>query len=348
MTLPLPQIASYRLIHLLYEGNRTLVYRGMGEFDRQPVVLKLLKQEHPSVSDMLRLRNHYTLTRRLHLSGVVRPLGLEPWGHRLVLVMPDHGDLSLRDYVQEHPLTLEEFLGIALQLAEILQELRQQRIIHKDIKPANILIQPETGQITLTDFGLASLLPQETQALKPPEELEGTLAYLSPEQTGRMNRGIDYRTDFYSLGVTFYELLTGQLPFPSQDPLDLVYCHLAKEPVPPHELIRRLESAVKPAIPETLSRMVLKLMAKNAEDRYQSPLGLKADLELCLDQYRTIGTIAHFIPGQVDDMAQFNIPQKLYGRESQVKTLLAAFERISQGGVSSCWSGGLLASAKRP
>jgi predicted ATPase/GAF domain-containing protein len=227
--------------------------------------------------------------------------------------------------------------------ANSLAGLHQHRIIHKDIKPSNILIQPDSHQVWLTDLGLASQLPQETQELKSPGVLEGTLAYLSPEQTGRMNRGIDYRSDFYALGVTFYELLTGRLPFQSDDPLELVYCHLAKEPVPPHEVsrsqalgVRSQQSEVSspsphPAIPKVLSGIVLKLMTKNAEDRYQSALGLKADLENCLAQYTATQTITEFPLGQVDDMAQFNIPQRLYGREAQVETLLEVFERISQG-----------------
>jgi PAS domain S-box-containing protein len=313
--------APYQITQLISEGSETLIYRGVRTSDQQPVVLKVLKQQPPSLDDSLRLRNHYSLTQGLTLPGVVQTLGLETYGQGLVLVMADTGSLSLEDYVQSHPLSLPEFLSIAIQLANGLAGLHGHRIIHKDIKPSNILIQPETHQVWLTDFGLASQLPQESQELQPPGILSGTLAYMSPEQTGRMNRRIDYRSDFYSLGVTFYELLTGQLPFQSDDPLELVYCHLAKDPPD----LRGFENL------GGLASIVLKLMAKNAEDRYQSALGLRVDLETCLAQYTATKTIAEFSLGQMDDLAQFNIPQKLYGREAEVSTLLSAFDRVSAG-----------------
>ncbi len=191
--------------------------------------------------------------------------------------MEDFGGISLKQYMTNletrYGLSLQEFLTIALQLADILHQLYQERVIHKDIKPPNILIHPETKQLKLIDFNIASLLPRETQNLISPNVLEGTLAYLSPEQTGRMNRGIDYRSDFYSLGVTFFELLTGQLPFSSDEQMKLVHCHIAKQPPSVSE--------VKPEIPRVIGEIVSKLMAKNAEDRYQSALGLKHDLEEC-------------------------------------------------------------------
>ena len=322
MSLPsVPIIPSYQITSLLHAGHRTLVYRGIRLADQQPVILKLLRDQNPSLPDLLRLRNHYRTAKHLNLAGVIQPLSLDPYGNGSVLVMPDEGYISLSDYRVSHSLNVTEVLTIALQLAEILNGLYQHRIIHKDINSSNILIQPTTHQISLTDFGLASQLPQETQTVQSPNVLDGKLAYLSPEQTGRMNRGIDYRSDFYSLGITLYELLSGQLPFQSDDPLELVYCHLAKQPVPLTQF----------NIPKVVSDIVLKLMAKNAEDRYQSALGLKADLEICLEQYSTTGTVTAFTLGQVDDLAQFNIPQKLYGREAQVEALLSAFKHISQG-----------------
>ncbi|WP_375496134.1 AAA family ATPase [uncultured Nostoc sp.] len=214
-----------------------------------------------------------------------------------------------------------EFLEIAIALCNTLDVLYRERIIHKDIKPANILINPETKQVKLIDFSIASLLPRETQTLINPNVLEGTLAYISPEQTGRMNRGIDYRTDFYSLGVTFYELLTGVLPFQSNDPMELVHCHIAKQP----------PSVIRDEIPQVLSDIVMKLMAKNAEDRYQSALGLKFDLENCLHQLQSTGIIKGFEIGKRDVCDRFIIPDKLYGRKIEVENLLQAFERVSLG-----------------
>ncbi|OUC15408.1 MAG: serine/threonine protein kinase, partial [Alkalinema sp. CACIAM 70d] len=212
---------------------------------------------------------------------------------------------------------------IGLQISDILHELCQYQIVHKDIKPANLLIHPESKQVKLIDFSIASLLPKETQTLLNPNVLEGTLAYLAPEQTGRMNRAIDYRTDFYAFGVTLYQLLTGQLPFASEDPLELIHCHIAQQPMPADQ--------VNPAVPPMLARIVAKLMAKNAEDRYQSALGLKHDLKQCLEQWHQTGAIPEFSLAQRDISDRFSIPEKLYGREQEVQTLLDAFARIAEG-----------------
>ncbi|ERT03709.1 AAA ATPase domain protein, partial [Lyngbya aestuarii BL J] len=239
-----------------------------------------------------------------------------------VLVMEDFGGVSLKEWELGGKLTsLQDFLKIAISLCDALEILYRERIIHKDIKPANILIQPETLQIKLIDFSISSQLPKEIPEIDNPNVLEGTLAYISPEQTGRMNRGIDYRTDFYSLGVTFYELLIGELPFESNDPMELVHCHLAK--------ILPLVHEINSEIPPVLSKIVSKLMAKNTEDRYQSALGLKYDLEKCLTQLQETGEIKDFEIGQRDISDRFLIPDKLYGRETEVKTLLEAFERVS-------------------
>ncbi|MCA1992140.1 MAG: AAA family ATPase, partial [Coleofasciculus sp. S288] len=245
-------------------------------------------------------------------------------------VMEDFGGIALSNYITSSegktcpfliPDALSEFLNIAIQIAETLKGLYSYRIIHKDIKPHNILINPETKQIKLIDFSISSLLPRENQEIQNPNLLEGTLAYMSPEQTGRMNRGIDYRSDFYSLGVTFYELLTGQLPFQSNDAMELVHCHIAKIPTPPIE--------VNPSIPQSLNDIVLKLMAKTAEERYQSAVGIKHDLEQCWEYYSTQGSITTFKLGIRDIPDRFVIPEKLYGREAEVATLLAAFERVA-------------------
>ncbi|AFY45442.1 ATP-binding sensor histidine kinase [Nostoc sp. PCC 7107] len=320
-TVKAPIIPGYEISLQLYAGSRTQVYRAIRESDQLPVVIKLLTSEYPSFSELLQLRNQYTISKNLHITGIIQPLSLETYNNGYILVMADTGGISLREYIQSNTLTLAEFLTIAIELTTSLHELHQNRVIHKDIKPANILIHPQTKQVQLIDFSIASLLPKETQEIKSPNVLEGTLAYISPEQTGRMNRAIDYRSDYYSLGVTFYELLTGELPFDSNDPMELVHCHLAKIP---HE--------VKSAeIPQVLSDIVLKLMAKNAEDRYQSALGLKYDLEICLTQLQDTGEITDFNICERDVCDRFLIPEKLYGREAEVNRLLQAFERVANG-----------------
>ncbi len=316
-------IPGYNLVEEVYCGSRTIVYRGIRELDSQPVVIKLLKREYPTFNELLQFRNQYNITNNLEIPGIVRFLCLEPYNNSYALVMEDFGGVSLRIYTQEQLLSIAEVLEIALQLADILQDLYCHRVIHKDIKPANILIHPQTKQVKLIDFSIASLLPKETTEIKNVNGLEGTLSYLSPEQTGRMNRGIDYRSDFYSLGVTLYELLTGELPFESNEPMELVHCHIAKLPNP---LVDKRKE-----IPQVLSDIVMKLMAKNPEDRYQSALGLKFDLENCLVQLQQTGNIDPFIIGQRDLCDRFIIPEKLYGRENEVQQLLAAFERVAVG-----------------
>lgn len=318
-----PVIPGYALQEQLYLGSRTVVYRALETAQQRSVVLKLLRHAYPTFSELVQFRNQYTITKNLAIEGIIHPFTLEPCQNGYALVMEDYSGISLRQYAQQHPLDTLEILEIVVQLADILHDLHQSRVIHKDIKPANILIHPISHQVKLIDFSIASLLPKENQEIQNPNVLEGTLAYLAPEQTGRMNRGIDYRTDFYSLGITLYELLTGQLPFLVDDPLELVHCHIAKTPPSPH--------TVNPSVPPIVSAIALKLMSKNAEDRYQSALGLKHDLEQCISQYRDKKAIAEFTLGQRDICDRFLIPERLYGREQEVKTLLQAFERVAEG-----------------
>ena len=319
-------LAGYQETNQIYAGNRTLVYRGIRTSEQQSVIIKVLRNPHPNFNELVRFRNQYIITCHLEHPSIIQPLALERYGNGYALIMPDDGALSLPEYWQQSTHDLNQFLTIAIQLAEALHYLSQQRIIHKDIKPASILICPETQQVKLIDFSISSLLPKEEQQLTNPNVLEGTLAYISPEQTGRMNRGIDYRTDFYSLGVTLYELLTGILPFHGNDPMELLHCHIAKDPLAPDEL---LDTQGNP-YPEAISEIILKLMAKNAEERYQSALGLKHDLQRCLQQWEATGEIATFKFGERDICDRFLLPEKLYGREAEVQILLDAFERVSQ------------------
>ncbi|MGE5657117.1 MAG: AAA family ATPase [Actinomycetota bacterium] len=327
----LPNFPGYQITEPLYKGMRTLVYRGLRKKDRQPVAIKLLRNEYPNFNELVQFRNQYTIVKNLDFPSIIKSFSLELYCNGYILVMEDFGGISLCDYFKSATnenskykyLPLEEFLKIAIQITEALHYLSQNRIIHKDIKSANILINPETKRVKIIDFSIASLLPRETKEIQNVIDLEGTLAYLSPEQTGRMNRGIDYRSDFYSLGVTFYELLTGTLPFSSEDPMELVHCHLAKQPISIHQ--------INSEIPLNLSEIVNKLLAKNAEDRYQSALGIKHDLEICLTQLQSTGKIETFEIGKRDISDRFLIPEKLYGRETEVNQLLDAFDRVTNG-----------------
>jgi predicted ATPase/signal transduction histidine kinase/tRNA A-37 threonylcarbamoyl transferase component Bud32 len=320
------RLPGFQVHEQIYTGGRSVIYRGVREQDSQPVILKLMRNQYPNFNEIVQFRNQYTIIKNLDIRGIVKPYSLEQYGSSYFLVMKDDGSISLSSYINQNAsksksISLEEFFSIAITITTILGELHRQRIIHKDIKPANILIHPQTKQVKLIDFSIASLLPRETQHLQNPHVLEGTLAYISPEQTGRMNRGVDYRTDFYSLGVSFYEILTGKLPFESLDPIELIYCHLAKQPA-----VEQFK------IPQAVSEIVMKLMAKNAEDRYQSASGLKYDLEWCFCQWQKESEFALGSPfklAQADISDRFLIPEKLYGRQSEVDRLLAVFDRVA-------------------
>ncbi len=313
---------NYQIIECIHQGSKSIVYRARRISDNQLVILKFLRSEYPTFNELVQFRNQYTIIQNLNLPGVTPPLSLENYRNSLVLVMLDEGYVSLAEYIQDYPLGLSQCLIIGIKLAQILEGLYQHKIIHKDIKPANIIIHPQSLEIQLIDFSIASLLPQETQILKNPNILEGTLAYISPEQTGRMNRGIDYRTDFYSLGVTLYEFITGKLPFETTDVMELVHCHIAKS-------VPDLQAVTHQEIPEMISKIVMKLMAKNAEDRYQTAFGLKHDLEKCFYQLKENGKIEKFEIGNRDISERFIIPEKLYGRQQQIQQLLDAFVRVA-------------------
>ncbi|MEG4328525.1 AAA family ATPase, partial [Microcoleus sp. herbarium5] len=323
---------GYHINEQIYAGTRTLVYRGLRSSNGQPVAIKLLRNNFPCFNELVHFRNQYVIAKNLEIPGSVKAYSLETYQNHYALVMEDFGGISLSSYLARlasesneplESLPVSEFLPIAIQIANSLDGLYRHHVIHKDLKPANILINPTSKEVKLIDFSIASLLPRETQEIQTPNVLEGTLPYISPEQTGRMNRGIDYRTDFYSLGVTFYELLTGKLPFQTDDPMDLVHCHLAKQPL--------AASIINQRVPLVLSEIVSKLMAKNAEERYQSALGLKFDLETCWHEWQETGALTNFTIGERDLCDRFIIPEKLYGRESEVFSLLSAFERVSGG-----------------
>jgi predicted ATPase/signal transduction histidine kinase/CheY-like chemotaxis protein/tRNA A-37 threonylcarbamoyl transferase component Bud32 len=311
-----------RVTAKIYESANSLVYRALRDSDSQPVILKILKENYPTPQELSRYRTEYQITKSLNLTGCIKAYDLQPYQNTLVMFVEDFGGESLKIWMKQKQFSLQEFLGIAIATAESLGFLHAANIIHKDINPSNIVFNPDNGQLKLIDFGISTKFTRENPTLKNPNVLEGTLAYMSPEQTGRMNRSLDYRTDFYSLGATFYKLLTGQLPFNSREPLELVHFHLAKQPLPP--------SKINPAIPSILSDIILKLMAKNAEERYQSAWGIKADLEKCLNQLINHQIISNFELASQDFSEKFKISQKLYGREKEIATILSAFEGVNQ------------------
>ncbi len=315
------KLPGIKVLVQIYESANSLVYRGIREQDNQPVILKVLKEDYPTPAELVRYQQEYEITRSFELGGVVKARELRKYNNTLVMLLEDFGGESLERLLETRQFTLLEFLQIAIQIAETLGRIHSSNIIHKDINPSNIVFNSQTGELKIIDFGLSAVLSRENTILKSPNVLEGTLAYISPEQTGRMNRAIDYRTDFYSLGVTFYKILANQLPFDNTDAMELVHCHIAKQPIPPHR--------VNPEIPPVVSEIVMKLMAKTAEERYQSALGIRDDLAICLMQLESGEKIEDFVLGERDISDKFQIPQKLYGRSSQIETLLAAFDRIT-------------------
>lgn len=314
-------LTGVSVIALIYESTNSLVYRAIRESDNQPIILKVLKENYPTPQELARYRTEYEITKSLNLTGVVKVYDLQKYQNTLVMFLEDFGGESLKVWMQQRSLTLEEFLKIAIATTETLGQIHAANIIHKDINPSNLVYNPATGQLKIIDFGISTKLTRENPTLKNPNVLEGTLVYISPEQTGRMNRSLDYRTDFYSLGITFYELLTKKLPFETTDPLELVHCHIAKQPLLPSEL--------NSEIPQVIEDIVMKLMAKTAEERYQSAFGIKADLEECLERLNHEESLSHFRIAQQDISDKFQLPQKLYGREREIETLLTAFERVT-------------------
>ncbi|AKJ07550.1 putative ATPase [Archangium gephyra] len=315
-------IPGYKLLGLFQMTSSSLLFQALREADSVPVIVKTPRNEHLGPRERARYQREYDVLQRLSgTPGVLAAQGCEVLRERPVLLLEDIGGQALSERLGQ-PFELPAFFSIAISLAATLAEMHRRGVIHKDIKPANILLSPG-GQVWLIDFGLASLRQVEHVEGATVALVEGTLPYMSPEQSGRINRVVDYRTDFYSLGVTLYQLLTGRLPFRGRDPLEWLHAHISQTPVSPSQLV--------PAIPPTLSAVVLKLLAKAADERYQSAEGLKADLERCHEALLR-GVSEDFPPGLRDFRARFQLPQQLYGREAEVRTLLEAFEDVAREG----------------
>jgi serine/threonine protein kinase len=315
--------ASYDVVEILDEGLTHVVYRAVRRADGAPVIIKALRGDPPAPRDARRLRNEYDVCRRLGGPYVLRVLGLDGRGEHLALVTEDSGGEPLSK-VLGAPMEVGRFLDLAFLLAAAVGDIHRQGVVHRDLKPANVLVHPHTGAVKITDFGSAAPLARAPAAEARPTVIEGSLPYISPEQTGRLGRGVDHRSDLYSLGVTLYEMLTGALPFQASDPLGWVHCHVAREPAPPQQLV--------PSIPAPVARIVLKLLSKQPDDRYQSARGLHADLERCRQQRQCRGRIEPFPLGEHDVCDQLLISHRLYGREEQLDALLAAFGRVATTG----------------
>ncbi|HEY5994564.1 MAG TPA: diguanylate cyclase [Gallionellaceae bacterium] len=316
-------IPGYTLLSCIYEGPSVSVWRGHRNDDALPVIIKATGGMHAQFLDSTRLKQEYEIARNLPVAGVVRPLDFQETDQGCALVLEETGGTSLWRMIHETPFSIEQALVISVDLAGKLGELHSLNIVHKDFRPSNILINRESLSLFVTGFGIASVVlknAQDTAAIQRPD---GTLAYISPEQTGRMNCRLDWRSDLYTLGVGLYELFSGKLPFPTDDPLALVHAHIAR--------VAQHPSEINPLLPPMIGAIIGKLMAKSPDERYQNAIGLKKDLLLCLEYYRSSGEIPHFPLGRFDISDKFRIPHKLYGRELELNQLLSAFDAVSRG-----------------
>ncbi len=308
------------LLEPLREDGEFVLYRARAKHVELPSVLLLSPvSSRPSVETLKKIDHEYSMKGELDATWAVRPLAISVCDDKKVLVLEDLGGEPLGQLIRG-AMEIKPFLRLAIVLADAIGQLHKRDLIHKDVKLSNVLVSSDRDRVWLTGFGLASRLARERQPLEAPEFIAGTLAYMAPEQTGRMNRSIDSRSDLYALGVTLYELLTGSLPFTASDPMEWVHCHIARQPVPPHE---RFET-----VPLPVSAIVMKLLAKTPEERYQTAYGTRTDLKRCLNEWENVGTISQFRLGEHDVPDRLLIPEKLYGRTSEIEMLLASFERI--------------------
>src|SRR5271163_3687954 len=309
------------------DGAEFTLYRARQRGNDMPLLVVAPTAEQPLPQSLRRLEHEYSLAAELEPAWAAKPLALARHEERTILVLADPGAEPLDRVLErnrEQPLDLVRLLPLAIGMAAALSSVHQRGLIHKDIKPENMLVG-DVGHVWLTGFGIASRLPRERQSPAAPEIIAGTLAYMSPEQTGRMNRSMDTRSDLYSLGVTLYQMLTGVLPFAAADPLEWVHCHIARQPIAPED---------RAAVPQPLSAIIMRLLAKNAEERYQTAAGLEADLRRCLSEWQSLGRIDPFPLATDDSSDRLLIPEKLYGREREVDALLAAFDRVVAQGTA--------------
>ena len=318
-------VAEAELADVVRKDDEFVLYRGVHAKRRDVPSLLFLTpvSTRPTPETLEKIEHEYSLRDALNSAWAIRPVALSQHFGQSTLELEDPGGETL-DRLLRGPMEMTQFLRVAMGLATALGSLHKSGLVHKDVKPTNVFVNRTTGHVYLTGFGISSRLPRERQAPDPPEVIAGTLAYMAPEQTGRMNRSIDSRSDLYALGVTLYEALTGSLPFNASDPMEWVHCHIARPPVSPAERL--------PNLPALVGDIVLKLLAKTAEDRYQTAAGLEHDLRRCLAEWEARGQIADFALSEADRPDRLLIPEKLYGRAREIETLLASFDRVVASG----------------
>lgn len=321
-SIKMEKIKGYNIKDLFHHGRGSLLYKGTRSSDNQAVIIKVPAKNFLNNKDIQVINQEFKIGNQFHDKNIIEYYAIERSGSIVVQILEDFGAQSLEDLINKKGITILEFLPIAIQLAGALSVIHDQGIVHRDIQPANIVINLETGLVKIIDFGMASkiILDDKTESI---EGLKGNLLFISPEQTGRLNRKIDHRTDFFSLGVTLYLMLTGHYPFESNDPLEMIHSKIAKLPM-----------AVKfyrPDVPEVISDIIMKLIEKNAEDRYQSGTGLRMDLERCLKEYRENKSIASFELALHDSFSKLIISGRIYGREKEIQVFNETLANVIKG-----------------
>lgn len=316
-------LADYEILNEISRDQYFATYQGIRKEDERLVLMKSFTSSHPSLEVIAMLKNEYAILKDLKIDGVLKTYALEQHHHDYFLIQEDFPGVSLDRLIRFENLSVNTKLMIAIQIVKVLAEIHEQEIIHKDIQPQHILVNLEEMKVKITGFGLATRLPRQRLSQKNPALQEGNLAYISPEQTGRMNRDLDYRTDFYSLGVTLYELFTGQLPFKGKDTLEIMHAHIAKNPKPAHE--------VNPDVPIPISMIISKLMAKTVEERYNGAFGLLQDLNICSEELHKTGMIRPFTLGKKDFALRFQMSHRIVGRDEQVRTMMRVLDRLIEG-----------------
>ena len=316
-------LAGYEILEKISLGSHSSAYRGIRLSDKTPVIIKAPTTKFVSLDLINRFRNEFNIGSQFDSELIIKYYSLEPYKNGLAIVSEDFGGVKLSDLIPGEGMDVPTFLNAAIQITEGIRIVHDQNVIHKDLKPGNIAISPHNNTIKYLDFGISTHAELESFQGIDLAASGGTIEYISPEQTGRTNRLIDYRSDLYSLGITLYQMICGSVPFSSKDPLELIHSHIAKTPSAPSER--------RPDISPVISNIILKLLQKNAEDRYQSAAGVKADLERCRDLLIANGIIHEFEVGKADFTGKFKISQKLYGRAQEIRQLLTTFERASKG-----------------
>lgn len=342
------QIPGFVIFNEVAHNDQYVTYQGIRESDQKPVLIKTFASAHPTLEDLANIKNEYEITKEIETPQVLRTLDFDKFQNQLYLVYEDAGFESLEKLLKSRLLSLQEELTLAIHIAEAVGAYQTLHLIHKDLVPDNIYVKPETLEVRITGFGYATKQIRQKLSAKNPSIIERQAAYISPEQTGRMNRDIDYRTDFYSLGIIFYEIFTGKRPFASHDIVELIHAHIAIQPVSPKE--------ANPNLPKQLSDIIMKLISKTVEERYSSALALAKDLKHCLRDLETKGKIDPFPIGANDVSPIFQISQKLYGRENEVKVLQNLVETIAHdppqlaliGGFSGIGKSSLISEMQKP